>query len=217
MIDTLAGEGRARESMRKCRTALSMVLDYAGASPNPGRDQRIKLPLAEPNEIEPPHADHVEAAAWLLSPRYLLALLVLDATGARVGELHAATIGDLDEERKAWLVRAKVSKTRRARWVRLPEDLFATVLDQLPGAREDRDPGALCSRSARRTACAWRSVVHAGMRRFQCSAPTTSGIAGSACSTIRATAGRRSARRSDSATSPRRPIRTRTCSWTIAR
>ena len=141
MIDTLAGEGRARESVRKCRTALSMVLDYAGASPNSARDQRIKLPLAEPDEVEPPHAEHVEAAAWLLSPRYLLALLALDATGARVGELQAATIGDLDEERQAWLVRARVSKTRRARWVRLPEDLFATVLDQLP-AREDRDPGA---------------------------------------------------------------------------
>ena len=71
----------------------------------------------------------------------LLALLALDATGTRVGELHAATIGDLDEERKAWLVRAKVSKTRRARWVALPDDLFAAIIERLP-AREDRDPGA---------------------------------------------------------------------------
>jgi integrase len=44
---------------------------------------------------------------------YLLGLLVLDATGVRVGELEAARLGDLDEKRRAWLVRAAVSKTRR--------------------------------------------------------------------------------------------------------
>jgi hypothetical protein len=41
----------------------------------------VKLPLAEPDEVEPPHADHVKAVGWLLSPDYLLGLLVLDATG----------------------------------------------------------------------------------------------------------------------------------------
>ena len=45
---------------------------------------------------------------------------------------------DLDENREAWLVRAKVAKTRRARWVELPRDLFTAVIDGLP-AREDRD------------------------------------------------------------------------------
>ena len=118
-----------------------MVLDYSGAVPNAARDRRLKLPLAEPDEVEPPHADHVEAAAWLLTPSYLVGLLVLDATGARVGEIAAATIGDLDEARNAWLVRAKVAKTRRARWVELPEDLFRVVVEWLP-AREDRDPEA---------------------------------------------------------------------------
>jgi integrase len=141
MVDVLAGEKRARESIRKCRTALAMVLDYAGVSPNPARDPRIKLPLEEPDEVEPPHADHVEAAGWLLSIPYLLGMLVLDATGARVGELAAAKVGDLDETRQAWLVRAKVAKTRRARWVQLPDDLFELVVERLP-AREDRDPEA---------------------------------------------------------------------------
>jgi integrase len=77
----------------------------------------------------------------LLKPDYLLALLVLDATGARIGELDAARIGDLDEERKAWLVRASVSKTRKARWVTLPDDLYRAIIERLP-AREDRDPTA---------------------------------------------------------------------------
>jgi integrase len=70
-----------------------------------------------------------------------MALLTLDATGVRVGELEAARIGDLDEQRQAWLVRAAVSKTRRPRWITLPADLFEIVVDRLP-AREDRDPDA---------------------------------------------------------------------------
>jgi integrase len=141
MIDVLASEKRARESIRKCRTALAMVIDFAGVSPNPARDTRVKLPLEEPEEVQPPHADHVEAAAWLLTQPYLVGLLALDATGARVGELAAATIGDLDENRRAWLVRAKVAKTRRARWVEIPDDLYRVLVTRLP-AREDRDPEA---------------------------------------------------------------------------
>ena len=97
-----------------------------------------RLPLEEPEEIEPPIADHVEAAAWMLTPSYVLGVLVLDATGARIGELEAAKVGDLDETTKRWLVRAKIAKTRKARWVQLPDDLFDAVVERLP-AREDRD------------------------------------------------------------------------------
>lgn len=138
LVDKLASEGKARESIRKSKTALAMVLDYARIDPNPARSKLVKLPLEEPDEIEPPIADHVEAAAWTLPTSYLIGVLVLDATGARIGELAAAHIGDLDESRKAWLVRAKVAKTRRARWVELPDDLYSAVVDRLP-AKEDRD------------------------------------------------------------------------------
>jgi integrase len=69
----------------------------------------------------------------------MLALLVLDATGARVGELEAARLADLDETRKSWLVRAAVAKTRRPRWVELPDDLYAVIAERVP-VREDRDP-----------------------------------------------------------------------------
>jgi integrase len=142
LVAKLVDEGKARESIRKSVTALAMVLDFAGIAPNPARDRvQVRLPLEEPTEPEPPSAEHVEAAAWLLTPAYLLALLVLDATGARVGELEAARLGDVDEQRRAWLVRAAVSKTRRPRWVELPPDLFEALLERLP-AREDRDPEA---------------------------------------------------------------------------
>ena len=93
LVAKMAGEGKARESIRKSVTALAMVLDYAGIDPNPARDRRhVKLPMEEPGEMEPPSAEHVEAVAHFLTIPYLIALLVLDATGARVGELEAATI-----------------------------------------------------------------------------------------------------------------------------
>jgi integrase len=132
----------ARETIRKTVTALAMILDYAGVSPNPARDRvHVRLPREEPEAMEPPSADHVEAVGWLLHPAYLLAALVLDATGARVGELEAARVGDLDETRRAWLVRAAIAKTRRPRWVTLPDDLYDALLARLP-AREDRDADA---------------------------------------------------------------------------
>jgi integrase len=142
LVGKLAQDGKARESIRKSVTALAMVLDFAGVSPNPARDRvQVKLPLEEPEEPEPPSAEHVEAAGCVLSVPYLVAMLVLDATGARVGELEAARIGDLDESRRAWLVRAAISKTRRPRWIELPPDLYGAVLERLP-AREDRDAAA---------------------------------------------------------------------------
>ena len=142
VVTALHAAGSARETIRKSVTAISMTLDFAGVSPNPARDRvHVRLPREEPEEIEPPTADTLEAVARLLAPAYRFALAVLDATGCRVGELEASRIGDLDESRQAWLVRAAVSKTKRARWVTLPDDLWAMLLDRLP-PREDRDPAA---------------------------------------------------------------------------
>lgn len=142
LVARLHEEGKARETIRKSLTAMAMVFDFAGTSPNPARDRvLVKLPREEPEEPEPPSAEHVEAVAWKLPTAYMLGLLVLDATGVRVGELEAARIGDLDEHKKAWLVRAAVSKTRRARWVVLPDDLYEAVVERLP-KHEDRDPTA---------------------------------------------------------------------------
>jgi integrase len=142
LVGKLNAEGKARETIRKSISALAMVLDFVGISPNPARDRvQVRLPREEPEELEPPNAEHVETVAWLLPVDYLIGLLVLDATGARIGEVEAARVGDLDENRKAWLVRGAVAKTRRPRWAALPDDLFDVVVDRLP-AREDRDPVA---------------------------------------------------------------------------
>jgi integrase len=144
LIEAMHDRGLKRETIRKSVTVLAQTLDFAGIKENPARSTKqnpIRLPREDAADMEPPTADHVEAVCWRLKVDYMVGVLALDATGVRVGELEAARVGDLDEERGAWLVRASVSKTRRARWVDLPADLLAVVLDRLP-AHEDRDPAA---------------------------------------------------------------------------
>jgi integrase len=74
----------------------------------------------------------------VLAPAYRLPLLVLDATGMRVGELEGLTWGDVDEPRERWRVSRAVAKTGRARWVAVQPLLFAAVLELCP--RDDRTP-----------------------------------------------------------------------------
>jgi integrase len=116
-----------------------MIFDYAKIAPNPARDRTtVKLPREDKPELNPPTAEHVLAVHRILAPAYRLPLLVLDATGMRVGELEALTWGDVDESRGRWRVSQAVAKTGRARWVHVPEVLFEAVTALV--AREDRTP-----------------------------------------------------------------------------
>ena len=63
-------------------------------------------------------------------------MLVLDATGMRIGELEGLSWGDVDEPRQRWRVSGAVAKTGRARWVPVPIELFQAVTALV--AREDR-------------------------------------------------------------------------------
>ena len=142
LVAALHAAGRKRETIRKSLTALAQVLDFAGIKENPARDRvRVRLPRQEREEPTPPTADQIEAVLPLMPARYALALLVLDATGMRVGELEEKGLrcGDIDEPNHRWRVRRVVEKSRRGRWVSLPLDLFAAVVATLP-PREDREP-----------------------------------------------------------------------------
>ncbi|HSS06320.1 MAG TPA: hypothetical protein VLK83_04195, partial [Rhodanobacteraceae bacterium] len=55
--------------------------------------------------------------------------------------VDALRIADYDEPRRRVRLRASVSKTRRALWVELPDELAETIEAEL-GPREDRDPTA---------------------------------------------------------------------------
>jgi integrase len=130
-------ETRKRETVRKSLLALAMVLDHASVSPNPARDKvAVRLPREDKVEIVPPTAEHVLAVHGLLPTRYRLPLLVLDATGMRLGELEGLRWGDVDEPRSRWRVSQAVSKTGTARWVNVAPAIFEAVLELVP--RDDR-------------------------------------------------------------------------------
>jgi integrase len=132
-------ESRRRETIRKMLLVLAMVLDHAGVAPNPARDRTaVKLPFERRTEIVPPTADHVQAVHDLLPARYRLPLLVLDATGMRLGELEGLAWGDVDESRMRWRVSQAISKTGRARWVNVAPVVFDAVIALVP--RDDRAP-----------------------------------------------------------------------------
>ena len=140
-VSQLHAGGLKRESIRKTVSTLAMVLDFSGRTGehNPARDRlTVKLPREAREEPKPPTAEHVLTVHRLLAPAYRLPLLVLDATGMRVGELEALTWGDVDEARLRWRVSQVVAKTGQARWVAVPEPLFGAVLELVP--RDDRIP-----------------------------------------------------------------------------
>lgn len=124
--------------VRKIVDALAMVLDFEGIAPNPARDRRVvRMPRNVAEEIEPPEAEAVEAVLGAIAPRYRLVLLVLDATGMRVGELESLRWGDLDGASLRWRVAREREKSKRGRWVPVPPDLFAAIDALVP--REDRN------------------------------------------------------------------------------
>ena len=142
LVTALHEAGRKRETIRKSLTVLAQVLDFAGIKDNPARDRiHVRLPRQEREEPNPPTAGQIEAVLPLMPRLYALAVLVLDATGMRVGELEEKGLrcGDLDEPNTRWRIRRAVEKSRRGRWVSLPPDLFAAVVETLP-PREDRVP-----------------------------------------------------------------------------
>jgi integrase len=135
LVADLHAAGLKKQTIRKTVSVLAMVLDHARIDPNPARDRlTVKLPREERRHVEPPIAQHVDAVVRLLPRRYRLPVLVLDATGMRVGELQALLWGDVDEPRGRW--RIATSKTGRPRWVAPPQLLFEMVLALCP--RDDR-------------------------------------------------------------------------------
>jgi integrase len=142
LVTALHAAGRKRETIRKSLGVLAQVLDYASVKDNPARDRvHVRLPREEREEPSPPTAGQIETVLPLMPRRHALAILVLDATGMRVGELEEKGLrcGDLDELNHRWRIRRAVEKGRRGRWIALPPDLYAAVIATLP-PREDRDP-----------------------------------------------------------------------------
>jgi integrase len=137
LIGELAALPLARDSIRKTLSVAAMILDHEQVEPNPVRSPLVKLPRAEKRIVAPPTAAHVLAVHGLLPSRYRLPLVVLEATGMRIGELQALTWGDVDEPRRRW--RIAEGKTGAAtRWVTPPTVVLDAVLALCP--LDDRAP-----------------------------------------------------------------------------
>jgi hypothetical protein len=59
LIAALAAAGYKRETLRKSRTALAQTLDFFDVTPNPARDERVKLPRERRARFPRPLAEHV--------------------------------------------------------------------------------------------------------------------------------------------------------------
>ena len=105
VIAALREAGYKRETIKKSRDALAMVVDHYGIDPNPVRDKRVRLPRERRPHVPPPLAQHVERVAETLPRHHVLPLLIVDECGPRVNELATAQVGDFDEHRRAIRVR----------------------------------------------------------------------------------------------------------------
>lgn len=132
-LSSTTAPSNASQSARRCRRSRRCSTSRRS---NPARDSTVKLPADVSEEVNPPTAAHVEAAFAAIPGAYRLPVLVLDATGMRVGELEALRWRDVDEREGRWRVSRARAKTRQGRWVPVTEKLLQAVLAAVP--REDR-------------------------------------------------------------------------------
>jgi integrase len=138
LIGALAAADYRRETIKKSRDALAMLLDFHGVEPNPARSKLVRLPREEQEEPDPPTADHVETVYRLLPSKHRLGYLFLEWSGARVSAVDLTLVSDYDEPRQRVRLRAATTKTRKALWIDLHPVLADAIEASLP-PREDRD------------------------------------------------------------------------------
>ena len=139
---------------------LAMVLDFAGRrGAEPARDRlTVKLPHEARGEPKPPTAETVLAVTVSCPRAYRLPLLVLDATGMRVGELEALTWGDVDEVRCGGASpRPSRRLVRHAGW---PSPSRCSEPSSACTTRRPH-PSGVCSRASLPTVCGRRSRARA--------------------------------------------------------
>lgn len=113
-------------------SVVKQTLDFAGVAPNPARDRRVRLPVNTADEVAPPTARQVLAILERVPSRFVLPLVVLEQTGMRVGELAKLPWGDVDVASARFRLSRSRTKTKRPRWVQVPEWLMVWVADSCP-------------------------------------------------------------------------------------
>jgi integrase len=123
-------------SLTKYVQTARQIFDFAEIEPNPARDRRVKLPRVERAEIIPPTGRQVLAILDHSPRKRRLPLVTIEQTGARIGEIATLVWGDVDARGCQFRLRAAETKSRRARWVQVPDWLMAHIEETCP--LEDR-------------------------------------------------------------------------------
>ena len=141
LVTALAEAGYKRETLRKSRTALAQTFDFHDVTPNPARDERVKLPKERRTHLPPPLAEHVERA--LGARRSPVRRSARDPRRVRPAR-HGTRDSPCWRPRRGAPRDPRSARRREERALpvpHLPDDLFAALLATLP-PREDRDPQA---------------------------------------------------------------------------
>lgn len=131
----IAGTNLAASSVRLYVQVLAMVLDELDVD-NAARHRSVRLPRVEVDEIEPPDSATILASLPKMTKRWRLAVVTLEQTGMRVGELTGLQWSDVDTRQSRFRLTRQRTKTARPRWVPVPRWLMNLIEDTCP--REDR-------------------------------------------------------------------------------
>lgn len=125
----------APSTIKTYTDALRVMLDHAGADPNPARDKRVRLPRRARQEVTPPSSRELLAILDHVDPATALLLVALEQTGMRITEALLLEWGDVDQDGSRFRLRARTTKSGHARWVQVPAWLMATIRDRRHGDR----------------------------------------------------------------------------------
>lgn len=129
VADDLVASGLSTGSIRNAMTTLKQILDHAGCDPNPARSRAVKIPKEQRKTVSIPTREEAERIKAAATGEYPLVIRMLEATGARAGELCAMEWDDVDLDRARWLIRG--TKTRASlRPVPLPDDVVAALRER---------------------------------------------------------------------------------------
>jgi integrase len=125
-------------TVAKYVNTLRQVLDFVEVEPNVARDRRVKLPRVIREEPDPPDAGPTLAMLSKLTRRWRLAYVTTEQTAMRVGEIASFCWRDVDVDGCRFRMRSEDTKSRKPKWVPVPEWLMDEVESSCP--LEDRLP-----------------------------------------------------------------------------
>jgi len=134
-IAEMVEEGLAAGTIGLYHQTLAMVLDELEGE-NPARHRSVRLPRVEREEISPPDSQTILGSLSKMTLRWRLAVVTLEQTGMRLGELTGLRWEDVDVVQSRFRLPRQRTKTARPRWVPVPRWLMSVLEERIP--REDR-------------------------------------------------------------------------------